>query len=92
MEDHPEYRLTYWHLQRETSPESLWFYCVEDISERLFDHCRQLADGEMLTFCVEAWDDDDECRAIVVHGKPRNVLAFYGWPANLALRLSRAKP
>lgn len=85
--DHPEYRLTYWHLNREGPPDSLWFYCVEDVAQRLFDHCRKLDDDERLTFCVEWWTDLGTA-VMVAHGPPRKLIAFYGWPSNITLGLS----
>jgi len=89
--DHPEYRLTYWHLNRESPVESLWFYCVEDVARRLFDHCRQMPDTETVTFCVEWWTDVGQA-LMVASGPPRKLLAFYGWPANLTLHLSTGHP
>lgn len=85
--EHPEYRLTYWHLNRGGPIESLWFYCVEDIAERLFEHCRKLPDDERVTFCVEWWTDAGTA-VMVAHGPPRKLLSFYGWPANLTVGLS----
>lgn len=85
--DHPEYRLTYWHLNREDPPECLWFYSVADVAERVFDHCRQLPDDERLTFVVEWWTDEGTA-VHVAHGVPRKLLSFYGWPANITHRLS----
>lgn len=89
INDHPEYRLTYWHLVSEIEPESLWFYCVEDVAERIFDHCRRCPDHEWVTFVVEWWGDRRDLAAIVRSGPPRNLLAVYGWPSNLENSLMR---
>lgn len=86
MEEHPELRLTYWHLNR-VDIEQLWFYSVEDVAERIFDHCRRLPDNERITFCVEHWHDEGVA-LLQAHGSPRRMLAVYGWPENLMLHLA----
>lgn len=85
--DHPEYRLTLWHLADETPPQPLWFYCVEDIAERIFEHCRRLDDRETVTFCVEWWTDVGHA-VMVAAGRPRALLAEYGQAPNITRRLS----
>lgn len=86
-DDHPEYRLTYWHLEDGNPPESLWFYCVEDVAQRVFDHCRLVPDAYTVTFCVEWWTDAG-LAVMVAAGPPRALLAEYGLGPNITRRLS----
>lgn len=88
--EHPEYRLTLWHLLRQGLPEQLWFYCVEDLAECLFDRLRDLGTMERVTFCVEWWSEDGVC-LLQAHGAPQRLLAFYGWPENITLHLTHGR-